>query len=89
MQGKVRQATWRARTIAPVFRSQDPMDALLSANSGNLPSDPNQDHFLNFKSPKTFSLPGAYILFQEISILLNVPLEFVMEEDGTSHIGIE
>ncbi len=61
MQGKVRQATWRARTIAPVFSSQDPMDALLSANSGNLPSDPNQDHFLNFKSPKTFSLPGAYI----------------------------
>jgi hypothetical protein len=36
------------------------MDALLSANSGNLPSDPNQDHFLNFTSPKTFSLPGAF-----------------------------
>jgi hypothetical protein len=65
------------------------MDALLSANSGNLPSDPNQDYFLNFKSSKTFSLPGASILFQEISILLNVPLEFLMEEDGTSHIGIE
>jgi len=59
MQGKVRQATWRARTIAPGFRSQDPMDALLSANSGNLPSDPNQDHFLNFKSSKTFSPPRS------------------------------